>query len=243
MGKAQIISHTGAGLYSATILLDRVRALAAIAKIDIAVATLTATIATLTSEIAAQQVAYDAAKAQTSPVTPFSQLLTMMTAINVKAGRKALYELEKSSKEAKKRQLQSIAADETISAWCADKTEDLAGTVGTIEPNGEPSGYIIQPGYAASGASPAVYDRVRDGQIQPLLSNTPEATFFNKAMMPGWQKWMPTYRVGTITALDTVANIASVALDAVNSREQPKGSSLDINYQTTLAGIPVEYMT
>lgn len=243
MGKAQIISHTGDGLYSVKILWDRTRALAQIAKIDTAVLALSLKIIDLTSEIAIQQAAYDAAKAQTSPATPFSQLMTMMTAIRAKTAKKALYELEKSSKLTKKWKLQGIADDATASAWCADLTKDLSGNVGTIDPNGEPSGYIILPGYTVSGVSPAAYSKMRDGQVQPLLSNTPEGTFFNKAMMPGWQKWMPTFRKGTITALDTVANTASVALDAANSREKPRVTPLSINYQTVLAGIPVEYMT
>lgn len=231
MGKAQITGGGAKGLYAIRVLYARDRVQAAIAKIDAALSLIATRAAALAAEIAAAQAAYDAAKAD--PATPFSQLATLAAALYAKQMQQSLLTLESSSKETKKRQLQSIPADPDASAWCADLTETLTGVVGTIEPNGEPGGYIIRPGHD----NRAAYSAQRDGQLQPVLANTPEGAFFNKALMPGWQKWHPTYRVGTITDLDVGENTCAVALDAATSREQ----GLAINLAVGIC--PIEYMT
>ncbi|MFO7884816.1 MAG: hypothetical protein R6U68_08350, partial [Desulfobacteraceae bacterium] len=94
--------------------------------------------------------------------------------------------------------------DETISAWCADLTEDLTGTVGLIEVPGESVEFNIRPGYEGG----ATYDQGRDGQLVPTVIQTPAQAYYNLAMLPGWQKWMPTYRYATIDSLDTDADTA-----------------------------------
>jgi hypothetical protein len=68
---------------------------------------------------------------------------------------------------------------------------------------------------------------------------SPEQAFWNAAVLPGWQKWKPTYRLGTITALDVEADTASVTLDAATSSAQ----GLNVNQATSLTAVPVEYMT
>lgn len=138
-------------------------------------------------------------------------------------------------KEIERLQAAIDRAERTQEAWCADLTEDLAADteVGTIEINGEADTIIIHPGY--DGA--AVYDQDRDGQLQPPELSTAAQAFYNYAMLPGWQKWKPTYRVGTITALD--GDTCTVALDAALSNAQ----SLDINQAETLTDVPIEYMT
>jgi hypothetical protein len=70
------------------------------------------------------------------------------------------------------------------------------------------------------------------------MSSTPEGAFYNKALMPGWQKWMPTYRIGTITTIDAMSDTCSVMLEAAASIEQ----NLDINQELALAAVPVVYM-
>lgn len=238
MGKAQIISGGTGGLYAIKILYDRARATARIAKIDAAVASLDTILATLASELAAQQSAYEAAKT-TSPAKTFAELAAMASAINAKKAKLDLYLVERASKKATKRQLQAIPVDPNASAWCADLTTNLSGNVGTIEPNGEPAGYIIRPGYQGG----AVFNAARDGQVQPVLANTPEGTFVNKALMPGWQKWRPTIRIGTINTINTTAHTCSLTLDTETSRERPAGPALDINQGLALANVPIQYMT
>jgi hypothetical protein len=125
-------------------------------------------------------------------------------------------------------------ADETFSAWCADLTEDLSGTVGTVEVPGEKQVVQIQPGYEGNAA----YDEDRDGQLFFTPAMTPAQAFYNFAMLPGWQMWKPLFRYGTIT--DITDGLAAVTLDAsmVSS-----GQDLNINQTTTLSGVAFDYMS
>lgn len=238
MGKGFIAGGGPGGLYNLKVVWDRKRALARIKTIDASIAALNTTIITLGNELAAQRGIYALAKS-TSPAKPFTELATMATAINTKQAKLDLNLVLRSSYMATRSNLQSIHVDPDASAWCADLTENLQGFVGTIEPNGEPSACIILPGYLTK----ARYDQSRDGQIQPIMSNTPEGTFINKALMPGWQKWKPTFRIGTLTSIDREADTCSLTLDLVNSRERPQGKSLDINQGRELSSVPMLYMT
>jgi len=90
--------------------------------------------------------------------------------------------------------------------------------------------------------------------------HTPEQLFFNVATLPGWQKWMPMYRVGTITSISYEDDTASVDLDEARSSATGIGSSgspttntdwggpegdprgLRVNQGMPLDQIPVVYM-
>jgi len=122
--------------------------------------------------------------------------------------------------------------DETISAWCADLTEDLTGEVGTVEIPGETAFVQIQPGYEAN----AVYNIPRDGQLLPTVIASAAQSFYNLAMMPGWQRWMPLFRYGTITAID--GDTASVDVEGITSSQQ----ALEINQTDSLSDVAIEYM-
>lgn len=141
--------------------------------------------------------------------------------------------LQKLSLEKRNEVLDAIPESKEVTAWCADLTEDLTGDVGLIEVPGESVAFNIQPGYEGNAA----YNATRDGQLTPTLAMTPAAAFYNLAMLPGWQKWKPTYRYGTITAID--GDLADVALDAATSTQQ----SLGVNQASTLTDVPVEYMS
>lgn len=145
--------------------------------------------------------------------------------------------LYKAAVEKEKARLQSVVDNYTAderSAWCADLTTSLSGEVGTIEPGHDyENGVNIYPGY-----SDASYDAARDGQVAPLIGQSPAASFFNLATLPGTQKWRPNYRYGTITDLNITADTCDVTLDAVSSRMQ----ELDCNQEATLADVPIEYM-
>jgi hypothetical protein len=143
--------------------------------------------------------------------------------------------LTKIALEKRKAFLQGIGVpdDPVVTAWCADLTEDLSGEVGTIEIPGERQAVAVQPGYNGSAA----FNPTRDGRLEPAIAGTPAGVFYNLAMLPGWQKWMPTYRFGTITSLD--GDICAVSLEpAVSSRQ-----NLDINQSSALYNVPIEYMT
>lgn len=126
----------------------------------------------------------------------------------------------------------AMPADTTVPAWCADLTEDLSGIVGTLEIPGEPTHIQIQPGYNGNAA----YNGTRDGQVMPTVSMNASQAYYNLAMLPGWQKWMPLSRYATITGIS--GDTASVVLDTGTSSQQ----DLDINQNTTLSGAPIDYM-
>jgi hypothetical protein len=95
----------------------------------------------------------------------------------------------------------------------------------------------IQPGFNGN----AVYNQTRDGKLQPGLASLENAVFYNYALLPGWQKWMPTYRYGTITAIS--GDNCDVTLEAaVSSVLDKNGNGLDINAVTTLSNVPIDYM-
>lgn len=141
--------------------------------------------------------------------------------------------LQKTSLEKRKQTLQNyIPEDETISAWCADLTEDLSGVVGTIEVPGESENIQIKPGYSDS----ATYNQSDDGQLVPTITQGAAQAFYNLAMLPGWQKWKPTFRYGTITHID--GDKANVTVTDIRSSQQ----NLGINQSGTLTNIDIEYM-
>ncbi len=143
--------------------------------------------------------------------------------------------LNKTALEKRKAFLQSETPDDpTVTAWCADLTEDLSGGVGTIEVPGERGTVLIQPGHGGN----AVYDSDRDGQIQPIIASPAAQAFYNLAMLPGWQKWKPNFRFGTITAIDTDLDTCSVDVEAAASSAQ----GLDVNQAESISDIAIEYI-
>jgi len=209
MGKGEIISHLGSGKYSVKLALHREHITAKI------------------SDLAAQIIVLDNSIAALDPAAEgYEASLEKLTALKLSCEKKKAY-LENPS---------HVPDDPTLDAWCADLTEDLSGEVGTIEVPGERGTVLIQPGEGGN----AVYDANRDGQLQPAVgSRSAPATFYNLAMLPGWQKFKPTYRYGTISNIDTVLDTCDVALEAAISSQQDLG----VNQGTTLTGISVDYMS
>jgi len=175
MGKGQIISYIGNGLYSVKVIYggrNRVQE-----KIDL----LNDRIADLTSKIAAET----------------DELKIRILTLQKTALQKDVIYLQN-----------GMPDDLTTTAWCADKTEDLSGDVGIIEIPGEDQFINIQPGYNDN----AVYQSIRDGQLFPAIACSPDQTFFNKAILPGWQKWKPTYRYAIILDIDYENDTCSIRL-------------------------------
>jgi hypothetical protein len=171
--------------------------------------------------------------------TRISEIEAMITSLTAKIAamddgpEKTRATLVKTSYEKQKQFLEeNTPEDPTVNAWCADLTEDLTGEVGTVEVPGERGTVNIQPGYEGNAA----YSEARDGQLQPVIAANPWAAFWNRAALPGWQKWKPTFRYGTITSL--TGDLCNVTLDdAVSS-----ASGLGINQDGSLTGVPISYM-
>ncbi|KKN41621.1 hypothetical protein LCGC14_0721540 [marine sediment metagenome] len=132
--------------------------------------------------------------------------------------------------------LERLPDDPTVAGvWCTDKTEELSGEVGLIEVSGERThGLNIQPG----GNGNAVYDEVRDGALQYTLGMSPSGTVYNLAMMPGWQKWKPLYKLGTISFVNEDNDTCNLTLDDRTSSIR----SIDIVDTLELTDVPIEYM-
>ncbi len=127
--------------------------------------------------------------------------------------------------------LTGLQLDESRQVWCADLTEDATGDVATLEIPGESGLILIKPGAPAANTV--------DGALFAREMQSPEQVFWNAAVLPGWQKWKPMYRRGTIAALDKENDTADVTLIDDRSSAQ----NLKINQTGTLSAVPVVYMT
>lgn len=122
--------------------------------------------------------------------------------------------------------------EETRQAWCADLTEDATGSVATVDIPGESKLVIIAPNAPAPLAA--------HGALAAREVQSAAQVFFNAAVLPGWQKFKPTFRRGTITALNTALDTASVTLETADKSSAQK---LAINQAASLTAVPVKYMT
>lgn len=129
---------------------------------------------------------------------------------------------------------------QTQTLWCADRTENLSGTVGTVESCREVAGrtIIILPGHAAAAEWKAPYNGGRDGILTTYWNQTPHQLYTNRAYLPALAKWKPRFRTGVITSKPS-QDLANVRLDPFFSSQQ----NLDTNQTGTLSNVPIVYMT
>jgi len=251
MGKGRILNGGTDGLYQIEILEDRTRAEAAKATAQARVADLGQRITELDSQIADAQSEVDqAASDQDAAIDQYQaemqangesdinlteQAVALQEAAAkrdaLKSNQRAL-KIERESLQSRIALIDSLPTLRQQDAWCADYTEDLSGEVATAEVPGEIGQVIIQPGFEGANVwSPGV-----DGAIQPALSGTPASVFYNLAMLPGWQKWRPTFRIATVSNIDN--DLCDIALDPATSSQQ----GLNVNAQGSYSGVPIMYM-
>ena len=120
--------------------------------------------------------------------------------------------------------------------WCADLSENLTGTLPTMEINGEPEHMILAP--QSLEPLPDTPDPLPHGMLKPMPAMTAAQAVFNWTIMPGWQKWKPTYRTGVIGSIDAAAGTASLTLDEARSYIK----NFEINQGETLNAVPIDYM-
>ncbi len=254
MGRATIISGGTDGLYTVAVDTGTQRVQAEITKLNNRIASLEAEIDRAESEVAtlesaeapleaAQSDAIDAyiaaaATGNTQALAQASEDLNAATAelysaIGVtQAARIKLSGLQFDLRAARLDLAAKQAVSTTITreAWCADFTEDADGEVATLEIPGELGTLLIAPG----GEQPAA----EDGQLLARGAMTGPQAYFNAAVLPGWQKWMPDYRSGTITGINYQEHTADVALDPLVSSAQ----GLPVNQADALSQVAVQYM-
>ena len=257
MGKATIASGGTDGLYQVTLDYGQAARDARLAKINSDLAALVGKIAAAQASLDAQQAIEDAQKVvvdaaidayitvSNTPEAPASALESVLKNYTDAAAELArmkgdtaalripLNVLKSEQAQLKKDQSTwtALVLTETVSAWCADLTDDATGDVATIEIPGENALVLVAPAAPAPGPT--------DGLLTAREVQSPEQVFWNAAVLPGWQRWKPTYRLGTITALDVEADTASVTLDAAYSSAQ----GLNVNQATSLTAVPVVYMS
>lgn len=246
MGKALIVASLGAGEYTAKKQPDVVGWQRLVDKLSAALIPVNAQLALLANQIDAantKEIIADAAM-QAAIVAQPKDLKTLeaawLKALSTLKGLKSTRDrltLQRVALEMKLADLQSSKptepADETL--WCADYSEELTGMVGTMEPAGDSDkGMIIVPGSRTD--HPPAWNAQGDGTLKDTRHMSAAETFWNAAMLPGWQKWTPTYRLGTITALN--GDRCDVALEAVRSDAQ----GIDVTQTTTLQDVGIDYM-
>jgi predicted transglutaminase-like cysteine proteinase len=253
MGLAKIISGGPTGKYDIELVRDTAKISATIKAIDARLIILAKGIAAaLLEKAAAENVlntkrgALDAAIGnlilgiikQADVTKPQKEYLDALTLFQNKSTAYSLLIQEQESKTKQKKLLQDALTPQSRNGvWCADLTEDLipGEEVGTIEVNGEASiAPIIYPG--------GDYDNLPSSKLQPTQASTPAGVFYNAALFAAWQRWKPTYRVGTIISI--TGNNCNLLLDSARSTAQ----QLNINPLTlgggpvSLASVPVDYM-
>lgn len=246
MGKGYINEHLGEGKYSLTLKFNRNRAEERISRMQDRIDALGGEIPGLEDAAAQAETDLNQASEDLNMAIETGEQETIETAQGVYlSARQAYVEAsravtaakgEKTSLEKRIQTLEkNLPEDKTLDAWCADWTTDLSGEVGTVEVPGERKHVQIRPGYEGRAA----FDPERDGQITPIFSTHPAATFFNLALLPGWQRWMPQYRLGEITAINTDTDTCSLTLDSEISSAQ----SLSVDQDLSLSDVPIEYMS
>jgi len=148
--------------------------------------------------------------------------------------------LQKTALEKRRYEIQHIldTQDRTETIWCADYSDELtAGVeVGLIEIAGSPEKSpppVIYPQAKDAGS----YTADRDGAIVNVKVQTAAQAVYNWAMLPGWQKWVPSYRLATVTEVGD--ETLDVTLLACTSPAQ----NIDVNQTSSLSAVPVEYMS
>jgi hypothetical protein len=246
MGKGIIVSGGTDGLYQIDYEVDKTRIQAKIDALVNAIVVLTEVdIPAAEAEAATKQTTHTTLLVQLNSAinlgndtTEITRSLSIaLSELNAATNRLNSSKMKLGSLTQEKKFLtDNLPPDEEISAWCADLNESLSGEVGTIEVPGERTApVIIRPG--GESGNDAVYNAAADGQIVPVLGLSPSENFYNLAIMTGWQKYQPTYRLGEITNLN--ANLCDITLDAAVSSLQ----GLDVNPTTTLTNVPITYLT
>jgi len=249
VGRATITANQGECLYSVeadyglTEVNQRIALLqATIAKLAAARDELDGQIATAESERISAQLSLDSAIAALSSEEPDNrdtqsvdeathkvlQALASMQVLQSKRGRAVV---GIANAEYQIGALQALDLTQSKSAWCCDYTDDATGQVATVEINGEQPQLLVAPGAPSPDGT--------EGLMTHRLAMSPAATFLNAAILPGWQKFSPTYRVGEITDLNLSEDKCDVTLDAAASSAQ----GLGINQSLNMSGVPIQYMT
>ena len=264
MGKCKIISNDGGGLYTVDLLPDFTYVDAQIVKLqlqldeidNVELINLEAEYLAAKSDADAAQVAVNVAIAvyASSPTSTNLKIIEEKTAllgeaVNAEAVAKTPYDAVKGRKLGIQKRITRLEAAITdpapLQAWCADLSDgvdsppeylpdDLAGTIEIL--GEDANGINLQPQFQGDG----LHQMTRDGLSTPAASFTPASYYYNRAMLPPWQKWQTLYRPGTIQSGGV--NGFTILLDDVRSGEQTPLIPVNNLDGSLLTAIHAEYM-
>lgn len=245
MGRAVIQANLGAGLYSVKRIRDTARAAqrktlitAELAKTNQQIAQDQGKYATQNSEFNTLMAQLDAliaamdnppTDAQLSAVdSKTAEALRKKTERNLTAERIASGQIAKVKAEKLLAQIDAAIAEPAAEqAWSVDYQLSLSGTVAIAEINDEHNAQNKTVKIFTGGPT--------DLDHQPTISNGPSGTLYNIIALPAKQKWLPLYRLGTITSLS--GNNCNVTLSPATSSQL----KLNINQADSLSNVPIVY--
>ena len=263
MGTATIVSALGDGEYSVRVDAGKAHKDAEVARLQAQIATLESQIAGWQATLDAfaqyeEQPARDAVDAaqadyieamRTSPppdaatvralIAAHSKALQALAEVRARAALLRIqldtWRLELAQARKDLVRWESLVVEFDVTAWCADYTPDASGEAGTLDIPGEfgPDGTTLVL------APREVPPTLPAGQIAAREVQSGAQAYLNAAILPGWQRHMPTYRAGRISNIDVTANRCSVELDEARSSAQ----DLEINQSSALINVPVRYMS
>ncbi|MBF0308132.1 MAG: hypothetical protein HQL56_01200 [Magnetococcales bacterium] len=257
MGKGKILSNSGGGLYQVEIQMDFTRLDADIAYLQDRIVALDYGITEATNEEAVLRVAYHLGIAlkqtalqsgnQEAIREAIKELVTLEANYSAAASKTEQLKLNKASAQSRLKYLQGF--DRTLptrSCTCCDFTDTLPINtfVGTIEiPQGARPGdtntlVLIRPGYSGTPTWQA-----SDGIYQPsIASQSAVAWFLREAIFPGWAKFNPTFRRGTVETINDQDHMrVKLDDDVVYCRTTNQAFLIDAPEDRTLANVLVDY--
>lgn len=239
--KGVIVTNKGDGLYTIKLLFNTDEADANLAHMEELLATLTLEMALLVADQSTARAELNAkltelnlalidfasdSDAHRNRVVGLQQEATELRvaydhtsqALAHKRGESLAIKRKKAYYESRNAALQATAQ---LDAWTADYSTalDPGDEVGVAAIDNAPGAYVIFPQYADAVADLGIappWNGARDGQLTPIWSMSAAGSFVNYALYPAFQKWMPTYRVGTVTG-EPAGGLVPVVLDDSHS--------------------------
>ena len=156
--------------------------------------------------------------------------------------------------------LEQDANQPAIDVWCASYSEDLSGTVATMEVPGDwrgdekpPRTVVLYEGEdrqktvayeeRSFNISPVGASSVATGDLVYAEGMSDASVAYNLAMEPGHLKWKPLWRYGTLTA-DAENDLCSLTLLSPNPARriaEYDSANFPLDGVVTLTGVPIYY--
>lgn len=255
MGKAIITSNEGEGLYLVDYIYNTTALDARIAQLNLRITEIEAVeIPAMEAAITGQEATIAATISDINAAIVAENEEVIITLTARRNEESAVIASLKSQIAAKKGEALSVnqqiidlnakrKASESVSAWCTDYNIDLAIglEVGVMEFPGEAPGVsqpvIIRPGGINGDENGFIND---DGMMTQSIAMSPAQLYYMQGIMPGWQRWVPIYRLGTLGLIDTENDKCIVFMD--NNVSSYQGLDTIPEGNLTLTDVPIEYL-